>query len=155
MRVELDRVNREALQEIEDKMAEIQREEKRMKEQIEISKERFKMKEELAQAEARIEVCTRYENEENALRVIDEAYSSEGNDRIQEFLESQPDPITTIEIEPKSTAPPRNTEPPPPSTMVGENTEEHHNLFSFFGQAYFRLQDGCFLLQILSSLTIG
>jgi hypothetical protein len=115
-------VNCEALQEIEERMSKFQKEEKRVKEQIEISTVRFQMKEELAQAKARIEVYTRYESEENALRVIDAVYCNGGHDLIQGF-ESQLDPVTKIEIEPVTTAVP--SEPLPSSSMTRGTTELH------------------------------
>ena len=57
---ELDKANQQALEEIEERVIEIQREEKRVKEQIKISEEKFKMREDLAETEARIEVCTKF-----------------------------------------------------------------------------------------------
>jgi hypothetical protein len=75
---ELDRANQLALVEIQGKMLEIQQESKRIKEQIELSKEKFKIKEELAQAEARIEVCTRYED--TPFQLVDEVDSKDGYD---------------------------------------------------------------------------
>ena len=58
---ELDKANQQALEEIEERVLEIQREEKKVKEQIKISEEKFKMREDLAETEARIEVCTKFD----------------------------------------------------------------------------------------------
>ena len=58
---ELDKANQQALEEIEERVLEIQREGKKVKEQIKISEEKFKMREDLAETEARIEVCTKFD----------------------------------------------------------------------------------------------
>lgn len=63
-RQELDKMNRYALDEIEQRKLEIQNEEKRLMEEIKISKEKFKIREELAEKEARVEACVRFEKED-------------------------------------------------------------------------------------------
>ena len=60
---QLDKANRLALNEIEKRKLEVQKEEQRLVEEIELAKERFKIKEQLAEREARVEACTRFENE--------------------------------------------------------------------------------------------
>ena len=59
-REKIDRANRQVLEEIKGKLQDIQNKERKVKEQILLSDERFKITEELAEAEARIEVCTRF-----------------------------------------------------------------------------------------------
>ncbi|CAB3998971.1 Hypothetical predicted protein [Paramuricea clavata] len=97
-----DQANRLALQEIEGKLQEIQNEERKVKEQITLTDERFKIREELAEAEARIDVCTRFEGEEKSFRTIEETPCGDNApDRVERFLQSQssPDasPLTELE----------------------------------------------------------
>ena len=87
---QLDKANRQALEEIQEKLLEIKRQEMRVKEQIEASKESFRIREELA--EARIEVCAKYEEEEVARGLLDNDGAQE---HIHKFLDSQEIAITT------------------------------------------------------------
>ncbi len=58
---DLDIANRRALEQIEKKKIEIEREEKRVREQIEIATEKCEITKELAEKRARIDVCKRFE----------------------------------------------------------------------------------------------
>ena len=89
---QLDQANRQALEEIQEKLLEIKRQEMRVKEQIEASTESFKIREELAETEARIEVCAKYEKEEVARGLLDNDGAQE---LIHKFLDSQEIAITT------------------------------------------------------------
>ena len=100
-REKMDEVNRLILQEIKGKLQDIQNEELRVKEQILLSNERFKIREELAEAEARIEVCTRFEDEEETFRTIDEIPCDNTHDRVEHFLQSQPTQDSPLSNEPK------------------------------------------------------
>ena len=92
----LDQTNRQALEEIQEKLLEIKRQEMRVKEQIQASKESFKIKEELAETEARIEVCAKYEEEEGAHDLLDDVSCDDGSqEHIQKFLDSQEIAIST------------------------------------------------------------
>jgi hypothetical protein len=92
---ELDRADQSALEEIERKMLEIQREKKRVKDQIQLSREKSKMKEDLVETEARIEVCTRFDND-GPFTTIDELQSDNGSkEHLQRFLDSQLTPAKT------------------------------------------------------------
>jgi hypothetical protein len=104
-----DQANRLALEEIEGKLQEIQNEERKVKEQITLTDERFKIREELAEAEARIDVCTRFEGEEESFRTIEEIPCDDNaHDRVERFLQSQSaqnaSPLT--ELEHPETSPP-------------------------------------------------
>jgi hypothetical protein len=59
----LDMANRRALEEIEKKKMEIEREEKRIKDEIENTTEKYEISKELAEKRARIDVCKRFEEE--------------------------------------------------------------------------------------------
>ena len=89
-REKIDRANRQVLEEIKGRLQDIQNEERKVKEQILLSDERFKIREELAEAEARIEVCTRFEGEEETFRTVDEIPCDSTHDRVEHFLQSQP-----------------------------------------------------------------
>ena len=89
-REKIDRAKRQVLEEIKGKLQDIQNEERKVKEQILLSDERFKIREELAEAEARIEVCTRFEGEEETFRTVEEIPCDSTHDRVEHFLQSQP-----------------------------------------------------------------
>ena len=89
-REKIDRANRQVLEEIKGKLQDIQNEERKVKEKILLFDERFKIREELAEAEARIEVCTRFEGEEETFRTVDEIPCDSTHDRVEHFLQSQP-----------------------------------------------------------------
>jgi hypothetical protein len=100
-REELDRMNQQALEDIEERVLQIQKEEKRVKEQIKISNEKFRMREDLAETEARIEVCTRFDCDDGHLTIIDDLHSDDGSqEHLQRFLESHPNPPATSAHEP-------------------------------------------------------
>ena len=68
----------------------------------------------MAEAEARIEVCTKYEHLDAPFELVDEVHCEDGSqDRMQKFIESQPDP-TMINNEPEipSFADPQNLNTP-------------------------------------------
>lgn len=89
---EANRANNEALQAIQRKLQAIEEEEKRVKDQIQLTNERFKLQEELAEAEARIEVCARFDGEED-LSFINEnndiPRENGAQDHLERFLQSQ------------------------------------------------------------------
>ncbi|CAB4040178.1 Hypothetical predicted protein, partial [Paramuricea clavata] len=60
---DLDIANRRALEQIEEKKIEIEREEKRVREQIEMATEKYEISKELAEKKARINACKRFEEE--------------------------------------------------------------------------------------------
>ncbi|CAB4034962.1 Hypothetical predicted protein, partial [Paramuricea clavata] len=92
-REQLDKANRVALEEIERRKLEIQSEEQRLIEQIETTKETFKLKEQLAEREARVEACTRFENEGTSVIFDDDDNQSNATrEHIQKFLRSQAEP---------------------------------------------------------------
>jgi hypothetical protein len=120
---ELDKANQQALEEIEERVLEIQREEKRVKEQIKISEEKFKMREDLAETEARIEVCTKFDCDDGHLTIIDELHSDDGSQQhMQRFLESQPDlPSTMVrDLENGTTPNPWTLQNSPPVEITTE-----------------------------------
>ncbi len=82
-RQEIDKANRYELDEIKQRKLELQNEEKRLIKGIKISKEKFKIKEELAEKEARVEACTRFENEAQPVVFGDKTQS----DNMQEHTE--------------------------------------------------------------------
>ena len=93
---QLDQANQQALEEIQEKLLEIKRQEMRVKEQIEASKESFKIREQQAETEARIEVCAKYEEEQVAHGLLDNVSCNDGaQEHIQKFLDSQEIAITT------------------------------------------------------------
>ena len=85
----LDMANRKALEEIEKKKMEIEREEKRIKEQIENATEKYKISKELAEKKARIDVCKRFEEEFVIPHLEDNDHNSV-EEHIRRFLDSQP-----------------------------------------------------------------
>ena len=90
---QLDKANRVALEEIERRKLEIQSEEQRLIEQIETTKETFKLKEQLAEKEARVEACTRFENEGMSVIIDDDDNQNNATrEHIQKFLQSQAEP---------------------------------------------------------------
>ena len=91
----LDIANRKALEEVEKKKMEIEREEKRIKEQIENATEKYKISKELAEKKARIDVCKRFEEE----FVIPDLQDNDHNsveEHIRKFLDSQPNPAVEV-----------------------------------------------------------
>ncbi len=89
-REKIDHANRLVLEEINGKLQDIQNEERRVKEQILLSDERFKIEEELAEAQARIEVCTKFEGKEESFRTINDIPCDNTHDRVEHYLQSQP-----------------------------------------------------------------
>ncbi|XP_028403955.1 uncharacterized protein LOC114526547 [Dendronephthya gigantea] len=84
---EIDEANRLLLVEIKSKLQDVQNEEQRVKERILLANEKFKIREELAETEARIEVCTKYEDEEEIFETIDEIPCDDTHDRVEHFLQ--------------------------------------------------------------------
>ena len=116
---QLDKANRVALEEIERRKLEIQSEEQRLIEQIETTKETFKLKEQLAEKEARVEACTRFENE--GMSVIfddDDNQSNATREHIQKFLQSQAEPSAEGENNELVTYDTTNSPPPENGLLV-------------------------------------
>ena len=90
----LDIANRKALEEIERKKMEIEREEKRIKEQIENATEKYKISKELAKKKARIDVCKRFEEE----LVLPDLQDNDHNsvEHIRKFLDTQPNQAVEV-----------------------------------------------------------
>ena len=86
---DLDIANRRALEQIEKKKIEIEREEKRVREQIEIATEKYEITKELAEKRARIDVCKRFE-EEVAMPDFGDNDPNSAEEHIMKFLDSQP-----------------------------------------------------------------
>jgi hypothetical protein len=99
-REQLDKANQVALEEIEKRKLEIQSEEQHLIEQIETTKETVKLKEQLAEKEARVEACTRFENEGMSV-IFDDDYnqSNATREHIQKFLQSRAEPSAEGENE--------------------------------------------------------
>ena len=74
---------------------EIEREEKRIKEQIENATEKFKISNELEENKARIDVCKRFEEEFVILDLQDNDHNSV-EEHIRKFLDSQPNPAVEV-----------------------------------------------------------
>ena len=91
----LDIANRKALEEIERKKMEIEREEKRIKEQIENATEKYKFSKELAEKKARIDVCKRFE-EELVLPDLQDNDHNSVEEHIRKFLDAQPNPAVEV-----------------------------------------------------------
>ena len=116
---QLDKANRVAIEEIERRKLEIQSEEQRLIEQIETTKETFKLKEQLAEKEARVEACTRFENE--GMSVIfddDDNQSNATREHIQKFLQSQAEPSAEGENNELVTYDTTNSPPPENGLLV-------------------------------------
>ncbi len=86
---DLDIANRRALEQIEKKKIEIEREEKRVREQIEIATEKYEITKELAEKRARIDICKRFE-EEVAMPDSGDNNPNRAEEHIMKFLDSQP-----------------------------------------------------------------
>ena len=91
----LDIANRKALEEIERKKIQIEREEKRIKEQIENATEKYKISKELAEKKARIDVCKRFE-EELVLPDLQDNDHNSVEEHIKKFLDTQPNPAVEV-----------------------------------------------------------
>ena len=88
-REQLDKANRLALNEVQRRKSEIEREQQRLMKEIEVSKERFKLREQLAEKEARVEACARFENEGMSVILDDGDQSNATREHIERFLQSQ------------------------------------------------------------------
>ena len=88
-REQLDKANRLALNEVERRKLEIEKEEQRLMKEIEVSKEKFKLKEQLAEKEARVEACARFENDGMPVILDDGDQSKATQEHIEKFLRSQ------------------------------------------------------------------
>ena len=86
---DLDIANRRALEQIEEKKIEIEREEKRVREQIEMATEKYEISQELAEKKARINACKRFEEEVGMPDFGDNDQISV-DEHTKTFLDSQP-----------------------------------------------------------------
>ena len=77
------------------KALEIEREEKRIKEQIENATEKYKISKELAEKKARIDVCKRFE-EELVLPDLQDNDHNSVEEHIKKFLDTQPNPAVEV-----------------------------------------------------------
>ena len=91
----LDIANRKALEEIERKKMEIEREEKMIKEQIENATKKYKISKELAEKKARIDVCKRFE-EELVLPDLQDNDHNSVEEHIKKFLDTQPNSAVEV-----------------------------------------------------------
>ena len=126
-REQLAKANRLALNEVEKRKLEIEREEQQLMKEIEISKEKFKLKEQLAEKEARVEACTRFENDGISVILDDGDQSNATQEHIEKFLQSQVellDPSNienerpTLQITPKA---PETHQDPPTAPPISSN----------------------------------
>lgn len=88
-REQLDKANRLALNEVERRKSEVEREQQRLMKEIEVSKEKFKLREQLTEKEARVEACARFENEGMSVIFDDGDQSNATREHIERFLQSQ------------------------------------------------------------------
>ena len=117
-REEIDKANRYALDEIQQRKLEFQNEEKRLMRDIEICKEKLRIKEELAKKKARVEVCTRLENEAQAVILDDKSQSDKMKEHIERFLEAQAESLTPHSNENNKPAIPNVMSNPPQEPIV-------------------------------------
>ena len=112
---EIDKSNRYALDEIEQRRLELRNEEKRLLDEVKILKEKFKIKEQLAEKEARVEACVRFENENTSIVFDDGDQGSYVQEHVKRFLASQEE----------LSAPPRreNSETPAPDVTAHETCQ--------------------------------
>lgn len=88
---ELDEVNRRALENLDELRLQIQKEETRVKEEIQNATKRFQIAEELAEKKARIDACTRFEEEFAPLPLVDSDEACCAQEHLTRFLGLQPD----------------------------------------------------------------